>query len=182
MNKTLASYRCEYKKKGHGMAIENTPVFIKPGTEMFESYIKRNLEDVGEIVFSRRITLNEFQLKAVYPNTEGELWSITLRRMLWKRVLVMVVRGESVIEKVVDLIGTKVDPLDCDKDSIRRYIQNFALRRNDHDLFINTLPELCSDGVTVFYPNHVHRATNTDEANVHMKALLNGDYERLMNR
>lgn len=166
--------------------VEETVVFTKPELTMFRGY----LEDVtgllqcfGTIRIRTDITLTEDRLMGIYPRLKKQsafLWNETLTHLCGARVTAMVIVGTSVVRGILTATGTEVDPYECDSLSLRGHYQAQVDWRNGIDKVIRCMPHMSPDG-EVYYRNFIHRARTHEEAQQQIKALFNGDYERLAN-
>ncbi len=128
--------------------IEKSVFMLKPEGMKYKEEIMSTIEKAGiPIKEWRNLTLDEKHLRKLYPNVSGEGWRKVQKHLLNKEVLVAIVEGEDVINKLYKTCGEETKIFMCAPSSIRQKFKDIA-----HDS----------------YGNIIHRAKNQKEAEEHI--------------
>lgn len=136
---------------------------IKPDAFIKKDDIVKRLEGSGLFVVKRKTLIlpEDFVIKEMYGKDKlpGPLEEATKRHFLSGPSEILVVKGDNVVSKLVDLVGLKTNPALCNLDTIR-YIYG------DH------IPEELG-GDLKFYRNAAHRPLNEQESKEDLKKFKN---------
>ena len=131
---------------------EKSIFMLKPEAVPYKEEIMGMIEKAGiPIVEWRNLKLDEEHLNTLYAKTKGEKWHKTKDHLLGKDVLVAVVEGDNVVERLHKICGEHAKPFLCETDSIR-------------SKFSGILPF----GDESYTKNVIHRAKNKEEAEKHL--------------
>jgi nucleoside diphosphate kinase len=132
---------------------------IKPDAFSNRDLIVKRLEESGLYIVRRTIrdlsknfVINEMYGADKLPKPVAEA---TARHFLSGSSEIILVKGDNVVNKLLNLVGLKTNPALCEEDTIR-YIYG------DH------VPEELGEGLK-YFRNAAHRPTNTDEAMADLK-------------
>jgi nucleoside diphosphate kinase len=103
------------------------------------------------IIESKEVVMHRWALETIYSDLPEKYRDAVFRPFMGKSVEVGLVIGENAIDKLFQITGTKLDPVDCAPDSIR-----FKLGGRE---------PLIIDGVRC-YANIIHRPQNKAEAEI----------------
>ncbi len=158
---------------------EKTVVFIKPEAKYRRAELLEFMKEFGAIEYCAEITLTESKLRALYPDLNEKLWTATCEHLLDKKVFAMVIKGINIVQRIFEVIGTEVDPFDCNPNSLRYLFQTWAMAGDNFGLLLKSMPKICSEDENfsvIYYPNHLHRSRTPVEAKQQIKVLFNGSY------
>jgi len=154
------------------MENQTTIVVITPQGEPFSKRIIKHVENYGHIIFYTRVTLNDEMLQSIEPDIAGERRVAVWEQLFDKSVLVLVVRGNLIINTLQSEIGKEPNPNNCDLQSLNYCLQKeTGLQPTGHML----------DDSTFFYRKFLYCSTSLEQAEQQMKVFLNGAYERVKN-
>ena len=140
---------------------ERTLVLVKPEGFGRNGFVRREVARLGCIKIARIVTLNKEAVRALYPHLDRVFQEPTDVHLCGQQVAVFVVEGEDIIQRVVQLIGTNVNPDECAPYTLRYRLQQELGRHIEH----------AHDGVW-YHRNFVHRAKSSAEAEAQIRALI----------
>ena len=150
------------------MSIHQAPIFFKPdfsGDGIKEA--SRMLRDSFRVdeLHSGEEVLVEGVLRVIYANLldKDMLWEVTRKHLLNKQVqvLTLIVDGQDELTRLVEFIGSNVNPQRCEEGSLR-YIFGGGKKK---------IP-----GTNAYwFENKIHRPRTLDEAQAHFNALFADD-------
>ncbi|MFA6273027.1 MAG: nucleoside-diphosphate kinase [Candidatus Paceibacterota bacterium] len=130
--------------------METSFYIIKPHGLAFREEVRAMIEGVGlTITESKELVVHSWALEIIYSDLPEKYRDAVFLQFKGKSVEVGLVMGENAIDKLLQITGTELDPVDCALSSIR-------FKFGGHKpLIIN--------GVRC-YKNIIHRSQNKTEA------------------
>jgi nucleoside diphosphate kinase len=117
---------------------------------MFRKEIRETIEASGLVITeSKQLTLPKWALKKIYDDLPDKYCDAVFRQYAGMLIEAGLVSGENAVEKLLKVVGTELDPVDCAPGSIR-------FRLGGKKPFI-------VDGVRCYF-NIIHRPRNEAEA------------------
>ena len=136
---------------------------IKPDAFSNRDLIVKRLQDSGLYIVRRttRDLSEDFVVNEMYGTDKlpKPIAEATAKHFLSGSSEIVLVRGDNVVNKLLNLVGVKTNPALCEEDTIR-YIYG------DH------VPEELGEGLK-YFRNAAHRPTNTNEAVADLKKFKN---------
>ncbi len=130
--------------------METSFYIIKPHGLMFRKEVRAIIEASGLIIAeSKNLILPDWALKIIYSDLSEKYRDVVFQPLTGAFVEAGLVTGEDAVDRLLQITGTKLDPVDCAPNSIR-----FRFGRQK-PLMIN--------GVR-YYINIIHRSRNKIEA------------------
>jgi len=130
--------------------LETSFYIIKPHGLAFRKEVKAMIESVGlTITESKELVMHMWALEIIYSDLPEKYRDVVFRTFKEKLVEVGLVIGENAIDKLLQITGTELDPVDCAPGSVR-------FKFGGRELFM-------IEGVRC-YTNIIHRPRNKTEA------------------
>ncbi len=154
------------------MTTKHAVAFIEPEMLKYKEFAFRRLARIGRIVFRGDVILKVDMLESLFLNNfqsvPGNIWRALVEHLSERKSHVIVIQGDqSIVNSVLQKIGTHDDPAECDDSTLRYYL----------DMRLKNKPtsKLLGDG-SMYHPRRIQCAKTVEEAQVWGKALLNGSF------
>lgn len=137
--------------------METSFYIIKPHGLLFREEVRAMIEGVGLIITeSKKLVMHRWALEIIYSDLPEKYRDSVFLLFKGKSVEVGLIVGENAIDKLLQITGTELDPVDCAPSSIR-------FKFGGHKpLIIN--------GVRC-YTNIIHRPQDKTEAEIGIKVF-----------
>ena len=137
--------------------METSYYVIKPHGSVFREEVRAMIEGAGlTITECKRLMMHGWALEKIYSDLPEKYRDAVFRPFKGKLVEVGLVVGENAIDRLLQITGTELDPVDCAPGSIRF---KFGGRE-----------PLMIDGVRC-YTNIIHRPRNKTEAEIGIRVF-----------